>query len=56
MLDDAGLPVEFWCKATECQAITRSLIRRGPVLIETLKDKSGKPNKRVEWQISLYKA
>ena len=33
MIDDAQLPVEFWCEAAQAQAYTRARMRRGPIFV-----------------------
>ncbi|KAI1004161.1 hypothetical protein K3495_g4052 [Podosphaera aphanis] len=56
MLDDAKLPVEFWCEAAQAQAYTRARMRRGPIMVENIIDKkTGKPAK-VEYRISPEEA
>lgn len=56
MIDDAELPVEFWCEAAEAQAYTRARMRKGPKVTEEVEDKSsGKPLK-IEYQISPEEA
>jgi hypothetical protein len=56
MLDDAELPVEFWCEAAKAQAYVRCRMRRGPVVVEDVVDETtGKPFK-VEYRISPEEA
>jgi hypothetical protein len=56
MLDDAELPVEFWCEAAEAQSYVRARMRKGPVVVEEVIDEiSGKPF-RVEYRISPEEA
>ncbi len=56
MLDDAELPVEFWCKVAEAQAYTRARIRKGPVIVEDVIDKISGKLFKVEYRISLEEA
>ena len=56
MLDDAELPVEFWCEAAKAQAYVRARMRKGPIVVEDVVDETtGKPFK-VEYQISPEEA
>ena len=56
MLDDAELPVEFWCEAAKAQAYIRARIRKGPIVVEDVVDETtGKPFK-VEYRISPEEA
>ena len=56
MLDDAELPVEFWCEAASAQSYTRARMRSGPTVVEEVIDEiSGKPFK-VEYRISPEEA
>jgi hypothetical protein len=56
MLDDAQLPVEFWCEGAEAQAYVKARTRRGPRVVEEVIDEiSGKPF-RIEYRISPEEA
>lgn len=58
LLDDSELPVEFWCEASTCHTYLRNRMRRGPVVVETLKEdsKEGPKGCRVEYQVSPEEA
>jgi Reverse transcriptase (RNA-dependent DNA polymerase) len=56
MIDDAGLPVEFWCEAVQAQAYVRARMRKGPRVVEEIIDEvTGKPFK-IEYRISPEEA
>jgi hypothetical protein len=54
MLDDAELPVEFWCEAAQAQAYMRARMRRGPVVVEDTQE--GDKHYKIEYQISPEEA
>ena len=56
MLDDAELPVEFWCEAAESQAYTRARMRRGPRVVEEVIDEITGKLMNIEYRISPEEA
>lgn len=56
MIDDAELPVEFWCEAATAQAYVRARMRKGPTVTEEVLDKSSGEPLKVEYQISPQEA
>lgn len=55
MIDDSGLPVEFWCEAAVYQSHFRNRMRRGPDVTEAIVTEDGK-NERVEYRLSPEEA
>jgi len=53
MIDNAELPVKFWCKAIIAQAYIWARMRKGFTVIEEVLDKLFGELLKVEYQISL---